>query len=194
MLRLLRIGNVRDSRLHHLDGINREVYQVQILGASQGNNLIHGVLSNNPPHGMRKTLLNNNRPQGGELKTLLHNNKHLAGDKILLNNRPQGGELKIQLRNSLFRNNLPHGMRKILHNNRPQGGELKIHLRNSLLHGVRQGQQILGESNNGTHPLRLIHGHSREFRHGASRVTNLPLQQRMGVVAVQVNRGHNLHR
>jgi len=79
-------------------------------------------------------------------------------------------------------------------NNRPQGGELKTHLPNSLLRGVRQGQQILGESNNGTHPLRLIHGHSREFRHGASRVTNLPLQQRMGVVAVQVNRGHNLHR
>ena len=138
MLLHLRIGNVRDNKFHLQDGTNREVYQVQILGASLVNNPMHGVLSNKPPHGMRKTRLNSNRPQGGAHKTRLHN---------------------------------------------------------SLL-GTRRAQLVLGERINGTRLLLLMHGRnlSRDRLHGANKVTNLLHQQRMGMVVVQVSRGHNQHK
>ena len=163
MLLHLQIGNVRDNRFHHQDGINRETCQGQILGANLVNNPMLGVLSNNLQDGMRKTRLNNSKLRGG--------------GRCLLNN------------------NLPHGMRKTrLNNNKPQGGAHKTRLRNSLLLGTRLVRQVLEDSNNGTHLLlRLMHGHSlnRVLRNGVNRITNLLHQQRMEMVAVQVNLGHN---
>jgi hypothetical protein len=203
MLLLLQIGNVRHNRFPHQDGTNREMYQVQILGASLVNNPMYGVLSNNQQDGMRKTQLNNNRPQGGTLKIQCRHNKHRVGDKCQLNNKPLGGARKTQRLNSLLpgiprhllSNNLPHGMRKTqLNSNRPLGGLHQARLLNSLLDGTRRVHQVQEASNSGTHPLlHLMHGLSlsRVLRHGVSKVTNLQHQQRMEIVAVQVSRGHN---
>jgi len=194
MLLHLQIGNVRDNRFHHQDGINRETCQGQILGANLVNNPMLGVLSNNLQDGMRKTRLNNNRPQGGTRKTQCLNNKHRVGDKCQLsNNRLQGGALKTQQHNSLLpgiprrllNNNLPHGMHKTrLNSNKPLGG-------------TRRVQQVPEDSNSGIHPLlRLMHGLSlsRVLRHGVSKVTNLLHLQHTEVVEVQVSRGHNQHK
>ena len=177
MLRHLRIGNVRDNKLLRLDGTNKGVYKVQILGTSKDNNLMHGVLNNNLQDGMHKILLLNNRPQGGAHKLPLPNNNLPAGDKTPLNNNLQGGVHKTQLPNSLL-----HGMHKIL-------------LLNNLLRGTLQVQEIWVDSNNGMHPLLPIHGRSlnREHHHGVSRVINLLLQH-MGVEMAQANSGHNPHK
>jgi hypothetical protein len=125
MLRHLRIGNVRDNKLHRRGGTNLEVCQVQILGINQDNNPMHGVFNNNQLGGMHKILLNNNRPQGGAHNLPLLNNKLLAGDKILLNNNPPRGTYRTPL-----------------NNNRPQGGARKTQLRNNLLRGVLQVQEV----------------------------------------------------
>src|SRR6266576_2209794 len=114
MLRHLQIGNVRDNRYHLQDGINREVCQVQIPGASLVNNPMHGVLNNNPPHGMRKTRLHS-KPQGGTRKTRLHNSllgTRLAQPVLEENNNGTRRLLLLMHGHSLSRD-LLHGANKV---------------------------------------------------------------------------------
>ena len=95
-------------------------------------------------------------------------------------------------------NNQQDGILKFLpSNNRPQGGAHKTQLLNNLPGGTLQVPQVRGDNNHGTHHLlSLMHGLSlnRVLHHGVSKVSNLLHLHRTEVVAVQVNRGHNLHK
>ena len=206
MPRLLQIGSARDNKFLHQDGTNKATCQVQMPGTNLASNPMHGVLNNNPHHGMRKILPNNNSLLlAGERLTRLHNNKLPDGDKRPLNSNLHHGMRKILPNNNslllagerltrLHNNKLPDGDKRPLNSNLHHGMRKILPNNNSLLHGMHRVQRVRGDSSRGKRlPLRLTHGHnpSRVLPHGDNRVTNLLHQQHMAMVAVRVSRGLN---